>query len=101
MNEKDESEEIGESTDKKFLDWDDFSQFYEVNKNALHIILKTFLDLSFYFLTLKKQQFSTSIKDSVASATKIPLKQNDLDYYSTSASFKNFMQSQNERILKM
>lgn len=54
MNEKDESEETGESTDKKFLDWDDFSQFYEVNKNALHIILKTFLDLSFYFLTLKK-----------------------------------------------
>ena len=68
-------------------------------KEFLKCRKKKLIFLKFNFLIPKT--FSTNIKDTVASSTKIPLKQTDLDYYSTSPAFKHFIQTQNERILKM
>ncbi len=69
----------------------------------LVIFFKTF---SYYRLLTEefeifKKQFSLNIKETVSASTKIPLKQNELDYYMTCPAFKNFLQTQNERCLKM
>ena len=61
------------------------------------------LHVNFLFLThsYEFKQFSLTIKETVSASTKIPLKQNELDYYMTCPAFKNFLQVQNDRCLKM
>lgn len=67
--------ETNEIHDVEFLEFENFSKFYE--------------------------QFSLTIKETVGASTKISLKQNELDYYLTCPAFKNFLQTQNERCLNI
>lgn len=44
---------------------------------------------------------TANIKDTVASSVKVPIKESDLDFYMTFESFSSFMNTQNQRILKL
>ncbi|CAF0830592.1 unnamed protein product [Brachionus calyciflorus] len=71
-NDQDANLEIQET---KFLNFDNFSQFYDT--------------------------FSNKIKETVGASAKVPLKESDLEYFNAFPSFQTFMKSQNDRILTL
>ena len=93
------SQDGHEEDAKKFLDFDDFNQFYEVLVSDCKSA--QFLDqLICLSLFNKKKAFSKTIKETVGASSKIPIRSNELDYYMTFPSFKSFVTQQNDRILK-
>jgi hypothetical protein len=83
-----------------FLDFENFSKFYEVCGTCRFFFFMCLVNFILYLSYLKKQ-FSGQIKETVSSSTKLPIKPDEIEYYMTCPSFKSFLQTQNDRILKL